>query len=54
MGTRDELVRLTQLLVQTGVRPLVDTELPLDQVREGFARMDRGELFGKVVFTVGG
>jgi NADPH:quinone reductase-like Zn-dependent oxidoreductase len=54
MGTRDELVRLTQLLVQTGVRPLVDTELPLDRVREGFARMDRGELFGKVVFTVGG
>lgn len=51
MGTRDELARLIQLCVTTGVRPVIDRVLPLEQAREGFAAMIDGELFGKVVFT---
>lgn len=51
MGTRDELERLCRLLERTGVRPVIDTVLPLEQAREGFARMVAGEVFGKVVFT---
>ncbi len=51
MGTRDELDRLIRFLVATGVRPVIDRTLPLEQVREGFAAMVEGELFGKVVFT---
>ncbi|MDH2427757.1 zinc-binding dehydrogenase [Sphaerisporangium sp. TRM90804] len=54
MGTREQLGRLAVLLGQTGVRPLVDRVLPLTEAAEGFAAMRRGEVFGKVVFTVGG
>lgn len=52
MGTRDELGELASFLDVTGVRPLIDRTLPLDQARDGFAAMALGEVFGKVVFTV--
>ena len=51
MGTRDELQRLVQLCLQTGVRPLVDTTMPLEDARDGFARLAGGDVFGKVVLT---
>ena len=51
MGTRDELGRLATFLEQTGVRPLIDRVMPLEQARDGFAAMIAGEVFGKVVFT---
>ncbi|MGH8868910.1 MAG: zinc-binding dehydrogenase [Actinomycetes bacterium] len=51
MGTRDELRQLLQFCETTGVRPVVDSVMPLDKARDGFARMAAGELFGKVVFT---
>jgi NADPH:quinone reductase-like Zn-dependent oxidoreductase len=50
MGTRDQLGRLAQFLVKTGTRPLVDRVLPLAQARDGFAAMNEGDLFGKIVF----
>jgi NADPH:quinone reductase-like Zn-dependent oxidoreductase len=52
MGTRDELERLLQFLVRTGVRPVIDRVLPLSKAAEGFAAMEQGDLFGKVVFTL--
>jgi NADPH:quinone reductase-like Zn-dependent oxidoreductase len=52
MGTRAELARLMAFLVATGVRPVVDSTMPLAEARAGFARMAGGELFGKVVFTL--
>jgi NADPH:quinone reductase-like Zn-dependent oxidoreductase len=51
MGTRDELASLVAMLDATGVRPLIDRTLPLEQARDGFASMSEGELFGKIVFT---
>ena len=51
MGTRDELERLLRLLVDTGVRPVVDQTMPLVGARAGFAAMAQGEAFGKIVFT---
>jgi len=51
MGTRDQLARLATFCEQTGVRPLIDRVLPLDQARDGFERMITGSIFGKVVFT---
>ncbi len=51
MGTRGELASLVSLLDSTGVRPVIDRVLPLEQARDGFAAMATGELFGKVVFT---
>ncbi len=52
MGTRDELGRLLRFCEQTGVRPLIDRTLPLDQARDGLAVMISGDLFGKVVLTL--
>jgi NADPH:quinone reductase-like Zn-dependent oxidoreductase len=51
MGTRDDLGLLTRFLLSTGVRPTIDTVLPLEEARKGFERMAAGELVGKVVFT---
>jgi NADPH:quinone reductase-like Zn-dependent oxidoreductase len=51
MGTRSELASLMTMLDATGVRPVIDRTLPLDQAPEGFAAMAAGDLFGKVVFT---
>ena len=35
----------------TGVRPLIDTVLPLAEARAGLALLEAGEVFGKVVLT---
>ncbi len=51
MGTRDELAKLIAFCELTGVRPLVDTVLPLEQAREGLARMASGDVMGKIVFV---
>jgi NADPH:quinone reductase-like Zn-dependent oxidoreductase len=51
MGTRTELAKLVALLDATGTRPLIDRTLPLEQAREGFEAMARGDVFGKIVFT---
>ena len=51
MGTRGELASLVSMLDATGVRPVIDRTLPMEEAHEGFAAMASGELFGKVVFT---
>jgi len=51
MGTRHELERLVSFCRLTGVRPVVDSVFPLEQARDGFARMDAGDVVGKIVFT---
>ena len=49
MGTQDELVGLLDLCETRGVRPVVDEVYGLSRVREAFARLYAGEVFGKVV-----
>ena len=49
MGTRDELISVLQLLINTGVRPVIDRRLPLADAAEGFAAMINGEVFGKII-----
>ncbi|HET7355413.1 MAG TPA: zinc-binding dehydrogenase [Nocardioidaceae bacterium] len=51
MGTRSELASLTSLLDTSGVRPVIDRVLPMEQARDGFAAMAEGDVFGKIVFT---
>jgi NADPH:quinone reductase-like Zn-dependent oxidoreductase len=51
MGTRTELASLAELLDVSGVRPVIDRVLPMEQAADGFAAMAGGDLFGKVVFT---
>jgi NADPH:quinone reductase-like Zn-dependent oxidoreductase len=52
MGTRDELESLVRMCTVTGVRPVIDVELPLPEAREGFERMEQGRTAGKIVFTL--
>ncbi len=52
MGTRSELASLVSLLDATGARPLIDRELPMADARDGFAAMESGDVFGKIVFTL--
>ncbi|MFI9205070.1 zinc-binding dehydrogenase [Streptomyces sp. NPDC053048] len=52
MGTKEELADLLSFCAATGVRPVIDSVLPLDRAREGFEKMSSGDLFGKVVLTV--
>ena len=51
MGTKEELAGLLQLCATTGIRPVVDSVLPLAEAREGFARLEKGDVFGKIVLT---
>ncbi|HWJ83207.1 MAG TPA: zinc-binding dehydrogenase [Nocardioides sp.] len=51
MGTRDELASLVTMLDATGVRPLIDSAIPMEQARDGFAALAAGDVFGKIVLT---
>jgi NADPH:quinone reductase-like Zn-dependent oxidoreductase len=51
MGTRDELDRLVRFCEVTGVRPVIDTVLPLAKARDGFAKLAEGDVVGKIVFV---
>jgi NADPH:quinone reductase-like Zn-dependent oxidoreductase len=49
MGTRQELRDLIALLVATGLRPVLDRVLPLDEAPAALSAMANGELAGKIV-----
>ncbi|HEY0888352.1 MAG TPA: zinc-binding dehydrogenase [Nocardioides sp.] len=51
MGTRAELASLVAMMDATGVRPLIDRTLPMEKARDGFAALQQGDVFGKIVFT---
>jgi NADPH:quinone reductase-like Zn-dependent oxidoreductase len=51
MGTREELQRLMRFCATSGVRPVIDTVLPLEQARDGFAKLAGGDVVGKIVLT---
>ena len=52
MGTRTELAELLQFMATAGISPHIDSMLPLADARKGFAKMNEGDVFGKIVFTV--
>jgi NADPH:quinone reductase-like Zn-dependent oxidoreductase len=51
MGTRDELARLARLMAETGLRPVVDSVLPLEDAEAAFRKLAGGDIFGKIVLT---
>ena len=51
MGTSTELGQLVAFLDATGTKPLIDRTLPMTDARDGFAAMNDGDVFGKIVFT---
>ena len=52
MGTKAELGDLISFLQVTGLRPLIDRELPMEKAADGLAAMASGDLVGKIVLTV--
>ncbi|HEY8300305.1 MAG TPA: zinc-binding dehydrogenase [Jatrophihabitans sp.] len=52
MGTKGELADMIAFLQATGLRPLIDRELPLEKAGDGLAAMAAGELVGKIVLTI--
>lgn len=51
MGTLGELHDLVDLMVRTGVRPVIDRVLPMTDAREAFELMHAGDVHGKLVLT---
>jgi NADPH:quinone reductase-like Zn-dependent oxidoreductase len=49
MGTKQELQDLIALLAATGLRPVLDRVVPLDEAAAALAAMASGELVGKIV-----
>lgn len=49
VGTPDELRELLALCESAGVRPVVDSVLGFSSVRDAFAKLHGGDVFGKVV-----
>ena len=52
MGSRAELGQLIEFLDVTGVRPLIDEVMPMDQAAAGLERVASGDVFGKIVLTL--
>jgi NADPH:quinone reductase-like Zn-dependent oxidoreductase len=52
MGTRTELAELVQFMANAGISPHIDSVLPLAEARTGFEKMNAGDVFGKIVFTI--
>jgi len=47
--TRSELVAMLRMLEATGVRPVIDRSMPLDEIHKGFQLMADGDLAGNIV-----
>jgi NADPH:quinone reductase-like Zn-dependent oxidoreductase len=51
MGSRHELLQCLKLIERRVFRPVVDSVFPLEKLREAQERMERREMFGKIVVT---
>lgn len=49
MGTRRELTQLIRMLLNTGVRPVINATYPLAEAHAAYRQMQTGKLFGKIV-----
>lgn len=52
MGSRGELIRITQLMAEGKLAPIVDRVLPLEKAREAHQALANREQFGKIVLRV--
>jgi len=49
MGTRDELTAVLALCASQGIKPVVDAVFPFSEARSAFAKLESGDVFGKIV-----
>jgi NADPH:quinone reductase-like Zn-dependent oxidoreductase len=52
MGRRDELAGLLELCASRGIRPVIDSTYGFTAVRDAFARLAAGDVFGKVAIDL--
>lgn len=52
MGSAQEFREMLCFVEQHGIRPVVDKVFPLDDAYHAFKRMDEGEQFGKIAFSI--
>jgi NADPH:quinone reductase-like Zn-dependent oxidoreductase len=53
MSSRREFAEVTRLVFQRRLRPVIDTVMPLEELRAAHERLEAGEQFGKIVLRVG-
>lgn len=53
MANRREFLRIARLIEGRRIEPLVDKELPLEEVPAALERIGQGDQFGKIVITIG-
>ena len=51
MGNREELAALANLCETAGVRPLIDSVIPMAEAKAAFEHLASGDTFGKLVLT---
>jgi len=51
MGTREELEAMIALMADTGVRPLIAAQMPMESAADAFEALAAGDVFGKLVLT---
>jgi NADPH:quinone reductase-like Zn-dependent oxidoreductase len=49
MGTSEELGALLALCAQRGIRPVIDSEFGFSEIGDAFAKLHKGDVFGKIV-----
>jgi len=53
LGNFDEFRDLLSLVARTVLRPVIDSEFPLDQTHAALSRLEAGEQFGKIAIRIG-
>jgi NADPH:quinone reductase-like Zn-dependent oxidoreductase len=51
MSNRSEFEEVMRLVFSGALQPVVDTVMPLEEVRGAHERLERGEQFGKIVLV---
>jgi NADPH:quinone reductase-like Zn-dependent oxidoreductase len=51
-ATRSETLQMLRFLDATGLRPVIDSVFPFDEIHAAFARLEEPDLFGKVVVDI--
>jgi zinc-binding alcohol dehydrogenase/oxidoreductase len=52
MGTREDFAGAYELVASGRARPVVDTVLPLEEIRSAHERLETGDQLGKIVLTI--
>jgi len=52
MGTRDEFLSMLDFLESRKIKPVIDAVYPLENVVDGFKRMEESNQFGKIVLQI--